>query len=136
MVALLKEAGIRAWPVLVYGGTEPPLVDTGFACQQFNHCIAVALAGKDSVWLECTSNTLAPGYLGSFTTDRDGLLIDETGGRLVHTPVYGVRESRVTRKLNGTVGDDGKLEASLQMDYTGLAQDEPQARIDRLTKKD
>ncbi|HEY4109452.1 DUF3857 domain-containing protein [Puia sp.] len=136
MVALLKEAGIRAWPVLIYGGPEPPVIDTGFACAQFNHCIAVALAGKDSVWLECTSNLLAPGYLSSFTADRQGLLIDDPGGRLVHTPVYGVRENRLTRNVKGSVTGSGDLEASLQVEYTGLQQDAPHSMIDRLSKKD
>jgi transglutaminase-like putative cysteine protease len=136
MVALLKEAGIRAWPVLVYGGPEPPSVDTGFACQQFNHCIAVALAGSDSVWLECTSSTQAPGYLGSFTADRYALLLDDAGGRLVRTPAYGVRENRIIRKLRGRIGENGSLEADLHVGYTGLEQDVPQAMIDKLAKKD
>jgi hypothetical protein len=136
MVALLKEAGIRAWPVLIYGGPEPPPLDTGFACQQFNHCIAVALAGKDSVWLECTSNRLPAGYLGSFTADRDGLLLDGPNAHLVHTPVYGVRENRLIRYLRGSIADNGNLDASLQVGYTGLEQDAPRGMIDRLSKKD
>jgi len=136
MVALLKEAGVRAWPVLIYGGGEPPLLDPGFACQQFNHCIAVALAGSDSVWLECTSQTLAPGYLGSFTNDRDGLLIDGQSGHLVHTPAYGPRENRLKRNLKGTIAGNGALDASLRIGYTGLEQDAPRSMIDRLSRRD
>jgi len=135
MVALLKEAGVAAWPVLIYGGAEPPDVDPGFACQQFNHCIAVALAGKDSVWLECTSNTLSPGYLGSFTTDRDGLLLDGADAHLVHTPVYGPQENRLSRHLDGSVADNGNLQASLRVDYSGMEQDALHSMIDRLPKK-
>lgn len=136
MVALLKEAGVRAWPVLIYGGPEPPIVDTAFPSLQFNHCIAVALAGADSVWLECTSNTLPAGYLGSFTADRDALLLDGPDAHLVHTPVYGVRQNRLTRRLEGTVADNGNLEATLRAGYTGLEQDAPRGMIDRLTPKD
>ena len=136
MVALLKEAGVRAWPVLIYGGSEPPIVDSAFPCLQFNHCIAVALAGTDSVWLECTSNTLPAGYLGSFTADRDALLLDGPDAHLVHTPVYGVRENRLSRRLDGTVADNGGLEATLRVGYTGLEQDAPRGMIDRLSRKD
>jgi len=135
MVALLKEAGIRAGNVLIRGGNVPAL-DTGFACPQFNHAIAVAFTGKDSVWLECTSALLAPGYLGSFTADRDALLIEPAGSHIVHTPVYGVRENHLDRRVEGNISLDGKLEASLASNYTGLEQDALQWRIDQLTKKD
>jgi hypothetical protein len=136
MVALLKEAGVPAWPVLIYGGAEPPNVDSGFACEQWNHCIAVALAGKDSVWLECTSNTLSPGYLGSFTADREALLLDGADAHLVHTPVYGPGENRLSRHLNGSVADNGNLQASLRADYSGMEQDALHGMIERLSKKD
>jgi len=42
------------------GGSGCPAIDTGFACNQFNHAIAVAIAGSDSIWLECTSQLLPP----------------------------------------------------------------------------
>jgi hypothetical protein len=136
MVALLKEAGVRAWPVLIYGGPEPPLVDSTFPSLPFNHCIAVALAGADSVWLECTSNTLPAGYLGSFTSDRDALLLDGPDAHLVHTPVYGVRQNHLTRRLEGTIAASGSMEATLRVGYTGLEQDAPRGMIDRLSRKD
>src|SRR6185312_11941569 len=93
MVALLKEAGIHAYPVLIRAGADADPIDTDIACNQFNHVIAAALAGRDTVWLECTSQTLPPGYLSSFTADRNGLLLDDSGGHLVHTPVYGLPEN-------------------------------------------
>ncbi len=136
MVALLKEAGIRASNVLIRGGGDVPALDTAFACPQFNHAIAVAFTGKDSVWLECTSALLAPGYLGSFTADRDALLIDPAGSHIIHTPAYGVRENHLDRRVEGHISLDGKLDASLTCGYTGLEQDALQWRIDQLTKKD
>ena len=136
MVALLKEAGIRACPVLIRSGAEAPAMDTGFACIQFDHVIAVAFTGKDSVWLECTSSTLPAGYLSSFTADRDALLLDETGGHIVHTPVYGIRENHLDRLLKGSIDEQGNLEATLRADYSGLEQDGPQSMINRLSKKE
>ncbi len=132
MVALLKEAGIRAWNVLIQAGQAAPAIDTGFACNQFNHAIAVAIAGSDSIWLECTSQLLPPGYLGSFTADRDALLLNDDGGRIVHTPVYGWKENRFDRTVRGTISDNGSLQASMQTGYRGLEQDALQAEIDRL----
>jgi len=136
MVALLKEAGIRGCPVLISSGAEAPAIDTGFACIQFDHVIAVAFTGKDSVWLECTNSTLPAGYLSNFTADRDALLLDESGGHIVHTPVYGIRENRLVQLLRGSIDDQGNLEATLRADYSGLEQDGPQSMINRLSKKD
>ena len=136
MVALLKEAGIRAASVLIRGGNNDPGIDTGFASSQFNHAIALAFTGRDSVWLECTSSILPAGYLGGFTADRDGLLIDRTGGVLVHTPVYGLQENRLTRTLIGSLDNNGSLQASLRINYTGLEQDALQNLLDRSSKKE
>ncbi len=136
MVALLKEAGIPAWNVLIRSGDPAPPMDTGFVCSQFNHAIVVALTKNDSVWLECTSPYLAAGYLGSFTADRQALLFDENGGHIVHTPVYGAKENRLVRVLQGSIDSGGNLQATLRTTYSGLEQDGLESEIDRLSKKE
>jgi hypothetical protein len=136
MVALLKEAGISARSVLIRAGADAPAIDTSFASSQFNHAIAVAITGRDSVWLECTSQILTPGYLGSFTADREGLLLEEDGGHLVHTPVYGMKENAYTRIVNGTINEDGSLTATVQLSYSGLQQDDMLSWMDKTTAKD
>lgn len=136
MVALLKEAGIRACNVLINGGEGAPRIDTGFACNQFNHAIVLAFAASDSVWLECTSQLLPPGYLGGFTADRYALMLDDGGARIVHTPVYNWRDNRFDRTIRGSIDSTGTLQASLTMRYSGLQQDALQAEMDRLSKKE
>jgi transglutaminase-like putative cysteine protease len=135
MVALLKEAGIHACNVLINGGVDAPRIDTGFACNQFNHAIVLAFAGTDSVWLECTSQLLAPGYLGGFTCDRYALMLDEGGGKMVHTPVYEWKDNRLDRMIRGSIDSSGTLRASLTIRYSGLEQDAVQAEMDGLSKK-
>jgi hypothetical protein len=136
MVALLKEAGVRACNVLVRAGPSAPAIDTGFACNQFNHAIAVAFTGKDSIWLECTNPLLAPGYLGGFTSDRDVLLLNDSGGRIVHTPVYGVKDNRFVRTVRGSIDDNGALQARIWIGYAGLEQDALQAQLGHMSKKE
>jgi transglutaminase-like putative cysteine protease len=136
MVALLKEAGIRACNVLIRSGQDAPAMDTGFVCSQFNHAIVVAFAGKDSVWLECTNPFLPAGYLSSFTADRDALLLDNGGGHVVHTPVYGVKENQVCRVVRGQIDSAGNLRAELSTRYSGLEQDVLEGQLDHLSKKE
>jgi hypothetical protein len=136
MVALLKEGGIRACNVLIRSGDHAPAMDTGFVCSQFDHAIVVAFAGNDSIWLECTNPYLPAGYLSSFTADRDALLLDDHGGEIVHTPVYGVKENRLIRVLEGSIDSGGNLQAGLRINYSGLEQDALESEMERLSKKE
>ncbi len=136
MVAMLKEVGIRGNYVLIRAGAGVTAFDTSFVNNQFNHVIVLALAGADSVWLECTSQILEPGYLSSFTADRYGLLIDGNGGHLVHTPVYGVNENQKLRTLRGSIDSSGTLRADLRTVYTGMEQDELSAMLSRSTRQE
>lgn len=136
MVAMLKEVGIRADNVIIRAGYEDPAIDTGFTCNRFNHNLVLAFAGQDSVWLECTSPILPPGYLSGFTADRDALLIRDNGGMLVHTPAYGVRQNRLERTMTGVLDENGGLRASLYNVYMGQEQDALQSMLDHLSKKE
>ncbi len=87
MIALLKEAGIPANYILIYGGSSPRL-NIDFPSTQFNHAITAVPNGKDTLWLECTSQTNPFGYQGKFTGDRKALMITEQGAQVVNTIQY------------------------------------------------
>jgi hypothetical protein len=61
-------------------------VDPDFPHNRFNHVILFVPLKEDSVWLECTSNTLDFGSLDVSTENKNALLITENGGRLISTP--------------------------------------------------
>lgn len=89
MMAMLAVAGVRSYPVLIQAGkVAGMMMDERFPINQFNHVILCVPLEKDSLWLECTSNITPPGYLGSFTDDRDALMITPEGGVKVRTPAY------------------------------------------------
>lgn len=88
MKSLLKEVGIPADYTLVLAGKDKDPIDEDFPSNQFNHVILRVPLPTDTLWLECTSSTLPPGYLGSFTKDRPVLVITESGGQLDRTPSY------------------------------------------------
>ena len=123
MIALLKEAGIAGKYIEIYGGKNPPAFIEDFSFSQANHVIACVPINKDTIWLECTSQTESPGYLGSFTGNRKALLIDETGGHLVQTPVYKIADNLQVRNIKAVADEQGNLNAEINNFYSGLQQD-------------
>ncbi|WP_291032930.1 DUF3857 domain-containing transglutaminase family protein [Dyadobacter sp. 50-39] len=118
-LAALKVAGVPAHAALIRAGKEAR-IRPDFPMSRFNHVIACALAGKDTVWLECTSPSEKPNFMGNFTGGRPALLVLPTGGKLVMTPDYkpaqNAKSSQVKVKLSET--GDGAIET--RAIYTGL----------------
>ena len=135
MYSILKEAGIRSYYAVIGAGRTKPTIETEFPSSQFNHVILCAVINtNDSVWLECTSQTLPSGYLSDFTDDRYALLIDETGGNLVHTPKYGLKENLQQRTINAKLDGEGLLIAEIKTNYSGGQQDRLHMLINNLSK--
>lgn len=105
---------------------SPAFIDD-FSFSQFNHVISCVPLLKDTVWLECTSQTASAGYMGSFTGNRKALLIDETGGYLVNTPAYKVADNLQVRIVKAVADEDGNLLAEINNIYSGLQQEFPHA---------
>jgi hypothetical protein len=135
MYSLLKEAGITSYYTLITRGYNARRVIEDFPSQQFNHAILCVPLDKDTVWLECTSQTLPPGYLGGDNHDRYALLIDEQGGKLVRTPKYGIQENIQRRKIKAQLDEDGTLFINASTDYGGTQQDLLHLLIHHLSKE-
>jgi hypothetical protein len=84
--ACLDAVSVKSYQALINASYNKKAVDPSFPINMFNHVILCVPLENDSIWLECTSNTNDFGVLGSFTENRNALLIRETGGVLVPTP--------------------------------------------------
>ena len=123
MVSLLKEAGISANCVAIESGEDSRGLFEDFSCNQFDHIIACVPGAKDTIWLECTSQTTSPGYMGDFTGNRSALLISDKGGFVVHTPNYNSEDNLQLRKADATIDENGNLVADVRTRFTGVQQD-------------
>ena len=135
MYALLKEAGVRSHYTLIRGGADEEDVQPDFPSSRFNHAILCVPGASDTLWLECTSQTVAPGYLGSFTGNRHALVITETGGVLVRTPSYPLQKNRQQRRYVADLREDGSMELKVTTLYTGLQQDRLHSLLNQLSKE-
>lgn len=127
MRSLLHEAGIEAYYTLVYAGdnnfAKNHLIES-FPSNQFNHVILCVPAAADTIWLECTDQHIAAGYMGGFTSNRKALLIKEDGGYIVATPRYNIGENRLTRQTRIQLNNSGSAEIASETAYAGLQQDD------------
>ncbi|MET0393906.1 MAG: DUF3857 domain-containing protein [Chitinophagaceae bacterium] len=135
MYALLKEAGIPSNYTVIKAGEGEEDIFSDFPSSQFNHVILSVPLSRDTLWLECTDQFRAPGYMGGFTGNREALVIDENGGRLVRTPAYKMQDNLQVRNIKAVLGDDGTLRAQVTGRYTGMQQDELQWTLHRFTKE-
>lgn len=136
MYSLLKSAGIKSYYTLVRGGrdVDDKYIMEDFPSDQFNHIILCVPFAKDTMWLECTSQSESAGYMGDFTGNRKALLITEEGGKLVSTPHYGMKENTAERTIKGKINPDGTLVMNVTTNYKAIEQDEKSALINQLSK--
>ena len=135
MVSLLKEAGIKGYYVLVNADDEDLHgLWQDFPSPYFNHAIVCVPEKMDTLWLECTSQTIAPGYMGAGVGNRKALMIADDGGHVVNTPVYSPEDNKQIRTVSASIDSAGNLTANLVTEYTGIQQDIPHALIHEVNK--
>lgn len=117
--ALLKAAGIEAWEASIYaGGDEAPEYDEAFPNPRFNHVILYI--PSENTWLECTSKTNPPGYLGSFTANRQALLYTPDGGKLLRTPALSAADNLEQTQTLIQLREDGSAVVQYQAVLAGI----------------
>ncbi len=121
---VLESFGISSLYTLVKAGAYEKNVNSSFPSRQFNHAFLCVPFDKDTVWLECTSQTNPFNYLGKFTSNRNVLVIDEGGGKIVRTPAYSKEENATITKIEINLDEEGHATASLQSDFLGLSSDQ------------
>ena len=122
MKALLKEAGIKAYPVLISSGHSPFPLSADFAYPAFNHMILHV--PSEDYWLECTSNISPPNYIGSDNSDRNILLLTENGGQIGHSPALSPQDNSETNTTHVILNENGAAEVSFSSVCTGNRQDD------------
>ena len=120
MIAMLETAGVKGYYTIISGGRNEPEIKEDFPSHQFNHIIVAVPNKADTLWLECTSQTNPFGYLGSFTGDRFGLMITESGGKLVRTPAYEADQNTQFRKAEVIINVSGNATAKVKTSYSGI----------------
>ncbi|HEY1199836.1 MAG TPA: transglutaminase domain-containing protein, partial [Niastella sp.] len=133
MKAMLSAVGINSYSAVINAGKNAVAMDSDFPSKFSNHVILCVPLQKDTVWLECTSNTNDYNVLGPFTENRNALLITENGGVLVATPTSTSAENTFYVHTAIKLQDDGSGTAFTTFKTTGEYKDEMKYIIEEKT---
>jgi hypothetical protein len=125
MHALLKAVNIDSYYCVVTAGRNEKvsMINDFPGMNQGNHAILCIPFKNDTTWLECTSQQLPFGFLGSFTDDRTVLACTPDGGKLLHTPKYAADDNVVERKATFTIDGAGTLTGGMVTTLKGVEYD-------------
>ena len=120
--ALLDIVGVTSYYTHVEANSlEPVSFEKDFASlEQGNHVILNIPNKGNDIWLECTSQITPFGYLGSFTDDRDVLVITPEGGILKHTTSYKNEQNLQETKATIVLDAKGSLKAEVLIKSQGI----------------
>jgi hypothetical protein len=122
MVALLKEAGIQAYPYVIHSGSDPYPFIKEFPSNQSNHAM-VCIPLKDTVWLECTNQSIPFGHISCSTENRGVLLLTPEGGVVAYTPKTTPQQNEQRRTATVSLSYYGSTSAIVNVTRSGDQQD-------------
>ncbi len=124
-LALLKLVDVPSFYSEIYAGKgKRKYLDPQFVSTNSNHIILMVPFKKDTVWLECTNQKTPFGHLGSFTDDRDALVIKPGGAEIIRTKKYTDEENsqEISGELN--IDNNGNIFASINIVSSGIQYDD------------
>lgn len=119
MRAILKCVGIKSNVAIINAEYNELPVDPSFPENRFNHVILCIPQKRDSIWLECTSSTIEFASLGTFTENRNALLVTEDGGVLVSTPVSKPNANQIFTKTKIKFEPDLSANSETELNVKG-----------------
>ena len=117
--ALLEVVDVPSYNTILYGDRYKENIQSDFVSMQGNHMI-LAIPNKDNyIWLECTSQDDPFGYQGTFTDDRDVLVVKPEGGQIVRTKIYDDKGNTQVGKGFYTIDPTGNFSGTLKIASQG-----------------
>ncbi|MFH7018940.1 DUF3857 domain-containing protein [Flavobacterium sp. FlaQc-47] len=113
--ALLQVVDVPSYNTVLYGDSYKTNIESDFVSMQGNHMILSIPNGNHYTWLECTSQDAPFGYQGTFTDDRDVLIIKPEGGEIVRTKLYEDRGNTQQDKGTYTIDENGHFTGTVSI---------------------
>ena len=117
--AILKSIDIESYCTVIYGG-EKKDINPDIVGFQGNHMILSVPYEGQMIFLECTSQTDPFGYLGSFTSDKNALILKSDGAEIVRTTKYICDENTQYTKAIFSLNSDKSIQGTVSIDSKNI----------------
>jgi hypothetical protein len=118
--SLMDVAGVTSYYTAVYADNPKQDMERDVVSVQGNHVFLYIPSKEKDIWLECTSQSVPFGYQGTFTDDREVLVISPEGGQLKHTSAYKDTESFQKTHATYTITPEGSIKATVKISSAGV----------------
>jgi hypothetical protein len=119
-LAMVQAAGIEAYPVYVSGRNEYFFNKQVMNASQLNESVVLLKLNGKEVYCDPGTAFAPYGLLPWMETGVAGLRLDKDGGGWVQTTVPESSVSKIERKADLKMGDDGTLTGKVTVTYSGL----------------
>jgi len=119
MKAILNYVGIESFYTKVKASTQPQNILKSIAGQQFNHVVLAVPLKNDTIWLENTDNANPFGYMGTFTQNRDALLVSKDKSKLVRIPALKSKDNLSSYKLDFDLSNTESSNVTVHSTFRG-----------------
>lgn len=122
---LLDTIGIKSYYTEVYSGFPNKKYPTDFVSTALgNHIILTIPINNDTLWLECTSQTLPFGFIHKDISGREALQFTENGAKLINIPGYTKEHNLKSRVINANIQTEGNAIAKVLTKYFAMRYDD------------
>ena len=117
-IAMLKAAGMEAFPVLI-GTRGTPAMEDDFPAVNFNHCIAAVELNNELIFLDITAEVCSFGDLPSDDQKRRVLIFRKDAYQIADTPLAAPEVNRVKSKSQLAITADETARAQRTVETFG-----------------
>ncbi len=121
LVAMLKEAGITAHPVLLRAGSTAKVSDELPSPHAFNHAICLAEINGKKFWLDATAQLASWGVVPGGDRGAQAFVIRDGVGSWEVIPHAAPEENRLEQTAKLTLAADGSATGTVRVQGTGDA---------------
>lgn len=119
--ALLEAVDIPSYYSIIHNSSTKRSMSEDLVSMQGNHIIlAVPADNNDLYWLECTSQTIPFGFIGSSNDDRLVLSIKDGEAALKRTYVYNTENNSQISKAQYSVDQKGAIKGNIDIATKGI----------------
>jgi hypothetical protein len=119
LIALLKEMGFKANPVVLSTRSNGRIDDTYAIRKKFNYVVAHILKDNKDFFIDATDPNTKLGVLPEYCLNHKGFLIHPTGSRMVS---IGPNETTLEfEKMEATFNEENELSVSYSKSYKGYS---------------